>query len=648
MSDIFISYAREDRSSAERLAEALEGQGWSVWWDPEIPAGKTFDEVIEHAIESARSIVVIWSKRSVKSRWVRTEAAEGADRRILVPVLIEDVRIPLAFKRIQAANLAEWDGTNSHLAFQKLVKDIASMLGPPPVAVAEEQHQAERKRQEEAERLKAKEEAAKREATLEAKRKADEEKSKRAEEEARRKVEVDKRRLAEQETQRKIKEARNPEEEAAKRRAEEAPASEMGDPTHPTVPPASSRSLLAKIAALGGIVVVAIFFVLIMLNEREPVQETYPPATDMLPETAELDAEVVGKYKKVNALLRECQTHFDANRLTTGRGGNAADCYEEVLKQDRGNPEALEGLTAIKNQYLSWAEKALQQGRLEKAKSYIAKIELFNPEGDAVLVLKEQLRNAERDDDLISIPKTSIVPPPVATTNQRLVGEMIPIKGGCFQTGSPADEERRDGDERQHRVCVGDFKIGKTEVTQQQWHEVMGSNPSFFKDCDDCPVEQVSWNNVQDFLQKLNARSGMKFRLPTEAEWEYAARAETTGPFSFQGKISADKVNYDANYTYEGSNKGKYREKTVPVGSLPANPWGLHEVHGNVWEWTCSAYDENYGGSEEKCAGRNNSGLRVLRGGSWLNEPRDVRSANRYRNVPDRRSLNIGFRLAQD
>jgi len=225
---------------------------------------------------------------------------------------------------------------------------------------------------------------------------------------------------------------------------------------------------------------------------------------------------------------------------------------------------------------------------------------------------------------------------------------MIASKEGCFQMGSPADEEGRYGDEQQHRVCVGDFKIGKTEVTQQQWREVMGNNPSHFKGCDDCPVEQVSWNDVQDFLQKLNVRSGVKFRLPTEAEWEYAARAETTGPFSFQGKISTDKVNY-TQFTAFGIGKVKYSGKTAPVGSLATNPWGLHEVHGNVWEWTCSAYDENYGGSEEKCAGRNNRGLRVLRGGSWFDGPWVVRSANRNWNGPAvRYSDGVGFRLAQD
>ncbi len=147
MADIFISYAREDRTSAERLAKALEEQGWSVWWDPQIPAGKTFDEVIEKAVEAANSILVLWSEHSVNSRWVRTEATEGTERGILIPVLIEDVRIPLAFRRIQAANLIEWDGRTTHWAFQKLVSDIAGLLGPPPVVVAAEQ--AEREQQEE-------------------------------------------------------------------------------------------------------------------------------------------------------------------------------------------------------------------------------------------------------------------------------------------------------------------------------------------------------------------------------------------------------------------------------------------------------------------------------------------------------------------
>ena len=131
MSDIFISYASDDKSRVEPLAEALEAQGWSVWWDRAIPAGREFEDVIEEAIDAARCIVVVWSDKSVSSRWVRTEADEGANRQILVPVLFDNVKIPLAFRRIQAANLIGWQRTLPHLGFDRLVKDISGLIGTP-------------------------------------------------------------------------------------------------------------------------------------------------------------------------------------------------------------------------------------------------------------------------------------------------------------------------------------------------------------------------------------------------------------------------------------------------------------------------------------------------------------------------------------
>jgi hypothetical protein len=129
MSDIFISYARADKERAELLAEAFSRQGWSVWWDREIPPGKSFDETIENALNSARCVIVLWSKDSVSSRWVKTEAAEGAARGILVPALIDKVQIPLEFKRIEAADLSDWQGDSPHSEFEQLVKTVASILG---------------------------------------------------------------------------------------------------------------------------------------------------------------------------------------------------------------------------------------------------------------------------------------------------------------------------------------------------------------------------------------------------------------------------------------------------------------------------------------------------------------------------------------
>ncbi len=144
MGEIFISYAHEDRPRASRLAEALSAKGWSVWWDRTIPPGKTFDQVIEEALDSAKCVIVLWSKQSVASHWVKTEAAEGLRRGILVPALIDDVRIPLEFKRIQAAELINWDGESTHPEFDKLVNAAATIVGPPPiVAQQEERRRAE-------------------------------------------------------------------------------------------------------------------------------------------------------------------------------------------------------------------------------------------------------------------------------------------------------------------------------------------------------------------------------------------------------------------------------------------------------------------------------------------------------------------------
>jgi hypothetical protein len=128
MTDIFISYAREDKERAELLSNAFSRQGWSVWWDREIPPGQSFDEMIENALHSARCVIVLWSKDSVLSRWVKTEAAEGAARGILIPVLMDKVQIPLEFKRIEAADLSDWQGTTSHFEFDQLLKTVAGVL----------------------------------------------------------------------------------------------------------------------------------------------------------------------------------------------------------------------------------------------------------------------------------------------------------------------------------------------------------------------------------------------------------------------------------------------------------------------------------------------------------------------------------------
>jgi formylglycine-generating enzyme required for sulfatase activity len=222
--------------------------------------------------------------------------------------------------------------------------------------------------------------------------------------------------------------------------------------------------------------------------------------------------------------------------------------------------------------------------------------------------------------------------------------EMVAIPPGEFMMGSPETEANRSRDEGpQHRVRINYwFHMGEFEVTQAQWRAVMGTNPSSFKKCDDCPVESVSWDDATEFCRKLSARTGREYRLPSEAEWEYAARAGTTTPFAFGETITPEVVNYEGNHPYASAAKGTYREKTVPGGSLGvANAFGLFDMHGNVQEWCQDWYHESYAATAGDAPTDGSAWLsggeqkyRVLRGGSYINYAIYLRSASRNYGTP--------------
>jgi formylglycine-generating enzyme required for sulfatase activity len=192
--------------------------------------------------------------------------------------------------------------------------------------------------------------------------------------------------------------------------------------------------------------------------------------------------------------------------------------------------------------------------------------------------------------------------------------ERVYIPGGSFQMGST----KYDGEKPLHQVTIKPFYLGKYPVTQAQWQAVMGNNPSRFKG-EKRPVECVSWNDAVEFCQKLSALTGETYRLPSEAEWEYACRAGTTTPFYFGETITSDLVNYDGNYPYGSAPKGSYRKETTEVGQFPPNAFGLYDMHGNVWEWCADTYHESYQGAPTDGSVWEKGGKdRVLRGGSWL------------------------------
>jgi formylglycine-generating enzyme required for sulfatase activity len=232
------------------------------------------------------------------------------------------------------------------------------------------------------------------------------------------------------------------------------------------------------------------------------------------------------------------------------------------------------------------------------------------------------------------------------------------IPAGEFMMGAPEEEPSSRDDERpQHLVTVPQFLMGRYPVTQAQWRVVAGHeqinrklnpNCSSFKG-NNRPVEQVSWEDAQEFCKRLSEKTKKDYRLPSEAQWEYACRAGTTTPFHFGEIITTELVNYDGNRTYNGSPKGEYREQTTEVGSFPANDWGLHDMHGNVWEWCEDDYHSNYDkapndGSAWVEGDRTNT-MRVRRGGSWDGNPDNCRSAIRGYLTRDYRDFNFGFRV---
>jgi formylglycine-generating enzyme required for sulfatase activity len=256
-------------------------------------------------------------------------------------------------------------------------------------------------------------------------------------------------------------------------------------------------------------------------------------------------------------------------------------------------------------------------------------------------------------------PQVTRKDPPKNSTNS--IGmKFVWIPPGTFMKGSPTEEQPRLANEPRRKVTLTKgFYMGAYSVTQEEWQTVMGNNPSPFKDEKNLPVVCVSWDDCQEFVKKLQEKDKKPYRLPTESEWEYACRAGTTTPFHFGETISTDQANYNGEGTYGTGKVGVYRKKATPVGSFPANAWGLHDMHGNVYQWCQDCYsDETHAsskgdsrwpvgqqpdavdpqGPQGKC-----DDYHVVRGGSYTRLPLQCRSASRIE--AGGRKDQVGFRI---
>ena len=479
MTDIFISYAREDEKRVREIVRALEEKSWSIFWDRRIPAGKTWQSYIGQALSDARCVIAAWSHHAITSEWVIEEANDAKERGVLVPVLLESVKPPLGFRGLQAADLTEWKPGYSSAHFDQLIQDIAGVLGVKP-----------------------------------------------------------------------------PDESPLPKPAPPEPQPQEPEPIKLRPPKLGKRRpnfLIGAGIALALAIVVgsALWFTLRLPRppETRPIEPQVTQAPDVRPEPQE--------------------------------------------------------------------------------------------------VSKPAVKPSE--------PEVIIIPAEASPTKQTFTNSIgmsfVLIPAGNFTMGSPTGERGRETTERKHSVTISKaFYLQTTEVTQRQWAQVMGSNPSHFKDCgDDCPVEQVSWDDAQEFIRKLNQKeSGKGYRLPTEAEWEYACRAGTSTPFYMGRCVSTNQVNYNGDYPPGGCPKGENRKRTLSVASFPANPWGLYDMHGNVWEWCQDWYGDYPTAQVTDPTGPPTGDTRVLRGGSWYGGARSLRSAGRFRLRPVNRYINTGFRVARD
>jgi formylglycine-generating enzyme required for sulfatase activity len=264
------------------------------------------------------------------------------------------------------------------------------------------------------------------------------------------------------------------------------------------------------------------------------------------------------------------------------------------------------------------------------------------PRAQRLAAIEKGWRDAERQFSRTSVEKPEPRDPDESDNNEYPQFDMVKVRGGTFTMGCTGEQgsDCYDWEKPAHQVTVSEFYIGRYEVTQREWRQVIGSDPPGlrFKGCDNCPVEGVSWEDIQQFLSKLNAMTGKTYRLPTEAEWEYAARGGALSRgYKYSGSNSLDAV------AWHDGNSG---DKTRPVGQKQANELGLYDMNGNVWEWCQDWYGPYAAGAQTNPKGPSRAANRIIRGGSWNSGARYCR--NTYRNIsnpPSFRSFNLGFRL---
>ncbi|MEX0644706.1 MAG: SUMF1/EgtB/PvdO family nonheme iron enzyme [Parvularculaceae bacterium] len=604
MPDVFISYNREDRSTARIVAGALEAEGFSVWWDAALRAGETYDEVTEKNLREAGAVVVLWSKRSASSKWVRAEATVGERSSTLVPALIEECDRPVRFELVQTADLTQWKGDRADPHWRALVQDIRA-AGSRRAKVAEAPSGAAR---------------ASDDVTIETTFwNSIKDGAERSDFEAYlgrypngHFASLAKNRIA---------------------ALDRASASALKPAPQPAAaakapPPAPSKAPRAEVAqekgGAGKVIMVAVVAVVIL---GLGVAAVFLTRNGTQPQEAAV-------ISPPAAPVGEDQTKSANVAAAIGEPAALTEPASEALAAPDGAAPAVEIETGIADAQLA---------------DELAAAEAAAADGDALM-----------SDVGPQESPAATAPPPAATASEPAVtpaGEkakaikpgkkfrdcdacpqMAALQGGKFLMGSPATETGRNAYEGpQHEVTVKPFAMSVYEVTVEEWAVCAADGACEAKRNSDgkLPVLGVSWREARDYAKWLSKKTGRAYRLPSEAEWEYAARAGAKTAYWWGESFKRAQVPSGA---------------AKPVGSFEANAFGLHDVLGNAREWVEDCYVNNFAATptDGSAAKSGDCARRVIRGGAWSSPPADMRAANRSRIDQAARPLYMGVRLAAE
>ena len=611
MVDVFISYKSERRKAAAHLAKILECYGYTVWYDYSLVKGRNFAAQIDAKIREAKAVIVLWCSKSVRSEWVADEAALAAKLDRLVPAKIEHCELRVDFDRKDHIDLTGWGGAPRDHALDVLLAALEQKVRRAPQqnfkAICEYE---EVWRRFGAPSLKAFALNTPVHADLESRPAPDP----------------------------------FPLQQSVER-----------DWEHYFAPRSARNS-----RALAGALIAAVTAVLVWrylpdgappVTPSEKQIETIEPPQDLPPLSSRLE---ILKSKETPTPLfwpgyhptdltppvsKETQTIADALK-STGFGSPALPKPKETQKTS-DEPLKVPNLESFELKPGDTVEPWKPAPAPQKAAGDVC---------DGLLVS-------------VSMPgKPPCIKPGSGESFKDCADcpEMVIVPAGSFMMGSRKDEpERANREGPQHEVTIAKpFAVGRFAVTFAEWDACLAANGcSGYKPRDEgwgrgnLPVINVNLDDAKAYVAWLSKKTGQRYRLLSEAEFEYVARAGTTTPFWWGTSMTPEQANYNSNNVYAGGgSKGVHRAGTVPVKSFEANPWGLYQVHGNVWNWVEDCWHDTYEGAPgdgsawttEECK------RRVIRGGSWLSDPALLRAASRVLvNLPKGRSSDYGFRVAR-